>query len=64
MATFTVRFIQQYEYVIEANDVDEAMDTAEEEFSSDMRSPIANTVWDEMIVEDEDGEEIAYGRPN
>jgi hypothetical protein len=61
MATFTVRFIQQYEYQVEANDVDEAMDNAEEEFSYDMHSPIANTVWDEMIVEDENGEEIAHG---
>jgi hypothetical protein len=61
MATFTVRFIQQYEYEVEANDVDEAMDNAEEQFSYDMRSPIANTVWDEMIVEDENGEEVAHG---
>ena len=61
MATFTVRFIQQYEYEVEANDVDEAMDIAEENFSNDMCSPIANTVWDEMIVEDEDGEEVAHG---
>lgn len=61
MATYTVRFIQEYTYQVEANDVDEAMDNAEEEFSFDMRSPIANTAWDEMIVEDEDGEEIAHG---
>jgi hypothetical protein len=64
MATFTVRFIQQHAYIVEAKDVDEAMDIAEEDFISDMRSPIANTSWEEMIVEDEDGEEIAYGRPN
>ena len=61
MATFTVRFIQEHTYEVEANNVDEAMDIAEEDFSYDMRSPIANTMWDEMIVEDEDGEEIAHG---
>ena len=61
METYTVRFIQEYTYEVEAKDSDEAIEMAEEEFSFDMRSPIANTVWDEMIVENENGEEIEHG---
>ena len=61
MATYTVHFIQEYTYEVEAKDVDEVIENAEEEFSFDMCSPVANTVWDEMIVEDENGEEIEHG---
>ena len=61
MAQFTIRFAQWTEYKIEADSADEAIEQAEEEFNYDMRSPIANTVWDEMIVENEHGEEIEHG---
>lgn len=58
---YTVRFTQWHDYEIEAENVDEAIDLAQEEFESDMHSPIANTVWDEMTVENEDGEELCSG---
>lgn len=61
MAKFTVKFAQWTEYEIEADSVDEAIEQAEEEFESDMRSPIANIVWNEMIVDNEEGEEIEHG---
>ena len=61
MAKFTVRFAQWMEYEIEADNVDEAIEQAEEEYDYDMSSPIANTVWDEVIVENEHGEEIEHG---
>lgn len=61
MAKFTVRFAQWTEYKIEADNLDEAIEQAEEEFNYDMRSPIANTVWDEVIVENEHGEEVEHG---
>ena len=62
MATFTVRFTQQYE--VEANNCDEAIEIAEKALSSNMRSALPDTLWDEMTVEDEYGEEIACGYGN
>jgi len=59
MATFTVRFIQQYE--VEANNCDEAIEIAEKALISDMRSALPDALWHEMTVEDEYGEEIACG---
>lgn len=61
MAKYIVRFAQWTEYEIEANSAGEAIEQAEEEFDYDMRRPIANTVWDEIIVENEEGEEIEHG---
>jgi hypothetical protein len=61
MAKFTVSFAQWNVYEVEADNVEEAIEQAEEEFESDMRDPIANIVWDEMIVENEEGEEIKHG---
>ena len=57
---YTISFAQWVSYEIEADNPDEAIEQAEKQFDRDMRSPIANTVWDEMIVENEDGEEIVH----
>lgn len=61
MAKFTVRFAQWTEYEIEADNVDEAIEQAEEKYDYDMSSSIASPVWDEVIVENEHGEEIEHG---
>lgn len=61
MAKFTVSFAQWSVYEVEADNVDEAIEQAEEEFCDDMRNPVANILWDEMIVENEEGEEIEHG---
>jgi len=47
MAKFRVCFTQQYFYTVEAEDEDDAINKAESDFMSDMRCPIANTIWDE-----------------
>lgn len=57
---YTVRFVQWYNYEFEADNEDEAVELAQEEFKHDVRSPIANLVWDEMIVEDENGKELNH----
>lgn len=61
MAKYTVFFHQIYEYEVEAENEDEAVNIAEEDFATDMRSPIANTVWDEVEVLDENGNEVIHG---
>lgn len=58
MTKYTVSFAQWSTYEVEADNVDEAIGQAKEEFNHDMRSPIANTIWDEMTVENEEGEMI------
>lgn len=57
MATYEVGFIQSYCYEIEADSEEEAFDQALEEFRRDMRTPIANTEFDDYCIEevDEDG---------
>lgn len=57
---YTVRFAQWYNYEIEADSEDEAVELTQEEFWHDMRSPIANLIWDEMIVEDENEKELEH----
>ena len=59
MAKYRVEFAQWYSYEVEADTEDEAVEQAEEEFATDMRSPIANTVPDEGILNkvSDDGEE-------
>lgn len=58
MAKYRIDFAQWYSYEVEAESEDEAIELAEEEFATDMRSPIANVVPDETLVYevDEDGE--------
>lgn len=63
---YRVKFFQCYEYDIEADNEDEAIENAEEEFKADMCSPIVNTVWDSMECwtideNDNDDECIATG---
>lgn len=58
---YIVRFAQWVSYEIEADNPDEAIEQAEEQYDYDMRCPISNTVWDEMIIENENGEEIEHG---
>lgn len=60
MATYTVSFAQWHTYEVEADDPDEAIDIAQEDFIQDMCRPIANTIYDEVMVENEDGEEVAH----
>lgn len=57
---YTVRFAQWYDYEFEADSEDEAIELAQEEFWHDMRSPLANLAWDEMIVEDENEKELEH----
>ena len=61
MAKYTVNFVQWHTYEVEADNVDEAIEQAGEEFRDDMSNPVANTLWDEMVVENEEGKEIAHG---
>ena len=58
MANYRIAFAQWYSYEVEAENEDEALELAEEEFATNMRSPIANVVPDETLVYeiDEDGE--------
>lgn len=58
MAKYRIDFAQWYSYDVEAESEDEAIELAEEEFATDMRSPIANVVPDETLVYevDENGE--------
>lgn len=60
MATYTVSFAQWHTYEVEAENPEEAIDIAQEDFIQDMCRPIANTEFDEIIVEDENNKEIAH----
>ena len=47
---YRVSFVQWYDYYVEVDSEEEAVDIAEEDFVSDMRTPIANTTYDEVNV--------------
>ena len=49
---YNVRFIQSYEYEIEAEDENEAFEKGKKEFYSDVYSPIANTIYDDYEIEE------------
>lgn len=51
---YHVTFIKYYYYDVEATDEDDAVNVAEAEFRDDMRSPIADTVWDDVEVEEDE----------
>jgi hypothetical protein len=51
MNTYTVTFIQYYEYEIDAHDEDTAFDKAYEKFKSEMYRPIARTGYDDVDIE-------------
>lgn len=61
MAVFNVDIAQWYSYEVKADSLDEAIEQAINEFRSDMRSPIANLDYDEIIVTDENNEELYRG---
>lgn len=59
-----VTFVQYHTYEIEISDEVynngddwEVIRIAEKDFTSNMRSPIANTIWDDVEVEYEDEED-------
>lgn len=52
MKEYEVTFIKYYTYYVEAENEDSAIDIAEEDFASDMRSPIADTTYDRVEVEE------------
>lgn len=52
MPQFNVTFTQYHNYVVEAEDENEAEGTAYKEFLSDMRYPVAQTWYDECEVEE------------
>lgn len=54
MKKYKVIFTQYYEYEVEAKNDNEAHDKAYEEFVSDMRYPVAHTIYDEVEVTCED----------
>jgi len=54
---YNVIFIQQYEYIVEAENDEEAFKKGHEEFISECSMPIANTEYDDVIIE-EIGKEI------
>lgn len=47
---YIVTFVKYHDYEIEAKDEKEAFDKAYREYCSDMRSPIADTTYDDMEV--------------
>lgn len=51
MSKYTVTFIKYYSYDVEADNDDEAIDIAEEDFRADMRRPIADCTYDEVEVD-------------
>lgn len=51
MNKYTITFIKYYTYEVEADNEDEAIDEAEELFSSEMRRPIADCTYDEVEVD-------------
>ena len=60
MATYIVSFAQWHTYEVEADNPEEAINIAQEDFFDDMRRPIANLEYEEVMVEDEDGKEVVH----
>lgn len=54
MKEYFVTFIQRYNYIVEAENEDEAFEIAEDLFEGDMRAPVANTVWDDVEIDERD----------
>lgn len=51
MNTYTVTFIQYYDYEVEAHNEDAAFDEAYKEFRADMSRPIARTGYDDVAID-------------
>ncbi len=49
--TYTITFIQNHTYEVEADSESEAENKAYEEFASDMRRPVAQIWYDEVEIE-------------
>ena len=47
---YIVSFVQYYHYEIDAESEDSAFDNAYKEFLSEMRSSVANTMYDEVEI--------------
>lgn len=54
MPLYDVTFTQYHTYTVEAENENEAENLAYKEFASDMRSPIADTSYDEVEVEEQE----------
>lgn len=54
MARFKVTYTQYYTYEVEAENEQEALTIAYYEFESEMRIPVANTIYDEVEAEEID----------
>lgn len=50
MKKYTVTFTQYSSYEVEADNEDDAVAVAEDLFDGEMRSPVANTFYDEVEV--------------
>ena len=57
---YTVSLAKWYSYEVEADDIDEAIDKATDEYVSDMSSPVCDPEYDSCIVDDENGNRV-YG---
>ena len=53
---YTVTFIQEHDFTVEADSEEEAQEKAYQKFCDFMRRPVANTNYDEVRIEREDEE--------
>lgn len=51
MKEYRVTFVKYYNYYVEAENEDEAIEIAEEKFETDKRRPIADITYDEVECE-------------
>ena len=62
MAVFNVSFAQWYDYEIEAETLEKAIEQAEKKFVDNVLDAEPDIEWNEMVVYDENGEEeLAHG---
>lgn len=55
--TYTVTFVQNHTYEVEANSESEAESIAYKEFANNMRYPVARTWYDEVEIECDEEED-------
>lgn len=55
---YTVSLAKWYSYEVEADNMDEAINKATDEYVSDMTSPVCDIDYDSCIVEDENNKVI------
>lgn len=53
---YTVTFVQEHDFTVEADSEEEAQEKAYQRFCDLMRRPVANTNYDEVRIEPEDEE--------